>query len=199
MPTGRSILKSVLLLLLACSLLASCGQATPTAVAPEPEATASPTSDAYTSPVEGASDGSSTLDSPLAEPERTSAVIIVQPETPIPTGTPDPDYTPVAIVQVELTPEREVITIQNVSSDEQDISSWILFNLNNEPSFRFPEGLVLQPGESVQVHSGIPEGDVPGGALFWTRDRIWFGFPAEVMLLNSVTRLMYRYTAHGDQ
>lgn len=184
--------------LLLCGLLAGCGAAEPT-VTTAPAPTQPPAPTAFTSPLEGAAGSSTTFESPLAEPTATTSVGTTKPLSPIPTGTPDPGLTPVAIANAELAPDREVITIKNVSAVDQDIGNWFLFNVQNEPSFRFPEGLVLEPGEAIEVYSAVPEEEVPEGALFWTEERIWHAFPADVMLLNSVTRLMFHYTGYEEQ
>lgn len=151
--------------------------ATATQEAPE----ASPTSEAMTSP--------------LGEP----TPVIVAPEpgsSPSPTGAPDPERTPVIIAQAEITPDREVITIQNITDEAQDISGWILFNLEGGPAFRFPEGRILEPGETVQVYNAVSEQSVPEGACFWTTDKVWPELPANVLLLNKATRLMYWHVAY---
>jgi len=139
--------------------------------------------------------------SPLAEP--TTASLTVQPKAlapPPPTGTPDPNRTPVAIVRADIRPDREVVTIQNISTDEQDVSGWILFNLSDDdPVFRFPDGLVLAPGDTVQIYSAVSEEDVPEGAYFWTTEKVWHNLPADVLLLNKATRLVYWYVAYGEE
>lgn len=151
--------------------------ATATLEAPE----ASPTSEAMTSP--------------LGEP----TPVIVAPEpgsSPSPTGVPDPERTPVIIAQAEIKFDREVITIQNITDEAQDISGWILFNLEGGPAFRFPEGRILEPGETVQVYNAVSEPSVPEGAYFWTTDKVWPELPANVLLLNKATRLMYWHVAY---
>lgn len=173
----RSLLAAMLLL---ASVLLSCGGAEPTETAlPAPSQT--PTTTTLTSP----------LEEPPAKPE------IVLPEaSPAPKSTPDPARTPVAIVEAELLPDREVITLQNISDQDQDIGGWVIFNLESEHVFRFPDGVVLDPGDSVQVYSAVAEGDVPEGGYFWTTDKVWNKFPANVMLLNKATRLMYWHVVY---
>ena len=170
-------------MLLVSSLLLSCGGPEPTDTA-QPAPTHTPTT--------------TTLTSPLAEPTATPEIILPDPgASPSPTGTPDPARTPVAIVQAEILPDREVITIQNVSDQDQDLSGWVLFNLESEHVFRFPDGVLLKPGDSIQVYSAVAEGDVPEGAHFWTTDKVWPKLPANVLLLNKATRLMYWYVAYN--
>ena len=174
----------LVVMLLSSSLLLSCGEADPTAT---------------TQPVVPATPTTAALTSPLAEP--TATITIVLPElqaSPVPKDTPDPARTPVAITQAELLPDREVVTIQNISNQDQDISGWVLFNLESDHVFRFPEDIVLKPGDSVQVFSAVAEEDVPEGGYFWTQDKVWNKFPANVMLLNKATRLMYWYVAYGE-
>lgn len=190
--TTRATLALVAALLLA-SLLAGCGTEAPTELPPptateqQAEATEPATDTTFDSP----------FDSPLTEPTSPPAAVEIDPgATPSPTGTPDPGYTPVAIIMAELEPGREVITIQNISMVDQDISGWTLFNLDAEPTFRFPGNLVLKPGDTVQVYSAVSEGDVPEGAYFWTEDKMWTKFPADILLLNQVTRLVYWYVAY---
>ena len=186
----------LIVLLLSSSLLAGCGepkaqpQATETAQlaatqTPQPQATQTPETTTFTSP--------------LAAPTASPAFVLTPPLTPMPTQTPDPARTPVAIVNAEIGPDREVVTIQNISAVEQDISGWILFNLVGDPTFNFPDNLVLQPGQSVQVYSAVPQDQVPRGAFFWTEEKVWNEFPANVLLLNRITRLMYWYVSNGNQ
>jgi predicted small lipoprotein YifL len=165
-------------------LLAGCGQPEPTEAPPPTETTAPTATD-------------TTFESPLATATATPNVVILDPSaSALPTGTPNPDRTPVAIVQAEIEADREVITIQNLSNEAYDISGWVLFNLNADKTYRFPDGLVLEPGDSVQVYSAVPEVEVPDGAYFWTEDKVWTQFPADVLLLHNNTRLMYWYVAY---
>ncbi len=173
---------SLAVMLLLASLLLSCGGAEPTETA-LPAATHTPTT--------------TTLTSPLAEPTVTPEIVLPK-ASPAPKDTPDPARTPVAIVQAELLPDREVITIQNISDQDQDISGWVLFNLDSEHVFRFPDDVLLKPGDSVQVYSAVAEENVPEESYFWTSEKIWNKFPANVMLLNKATRLMYWYVAYGE-
>ena len=180
-PRFRVLLAAMLLL---TGLLVSCGGQEPSAT-PPPAASQTPTSTTFTSP--------------LTEPSATPVMVLPEVSgSPSPTGTPDPVRTPVAIVQAELLPDREVVTVQNVSAEDQDIGGWVLFNLESTPVFRFPDDVVLKPGDSVQVYSAVAEEDVPEGAYFWTSDKVWHKFPANVMLLNKATRLMYWYVAYGE-
>jgi hypothetical protein len=105
----------------------------------------------------------------------------------------------VVIAEAEIGPDREVVTIKNVSETEQDISKWTLFNRDRMPLFVFPDGFMLQPGETTQVYSAVSEAEVPDGALFWTEEKIWLEFPANVMLLNRQMRLVYWHTEGGGQ
>lgn len=174
--------KAIMIIVLLAMLLAGCGQAEPTE-APPPTDTPAPTAT------------ETTLESPLAT--ATSNVVILDPSaSALPTGTPNPDRTPIAIVQAEIEADREVITIQNLSNEEYDISGWILFNLNADETYQFPDGLVLKPNDSIQVYSAVPESEVPAHAYFWTEDRVWTQFPADILLLHSNTRLMYWYIAY---
>jgi hypothetical protein len=188
MPLAGKKSRLVLILiaaLLPMSILLSCGS---------PEPTATP----QLKPPQSSTE--TTFGSPLAEPTATPAIVgIPSSASPSPTGTPDPNRTPVAIVQAELEPDREVITIQNISQVDQDISGWTLFNLEAVPVFIFPENVVLKPGETVQVYSAVSESEVPAGAFFWTQERIWTEVPANVMLLNKATRLVYWYVDYADQ
>lgn len=142
-----------------------------------------------------ASATSEAFTSPLGE----ATPVIVAPEpgsSPSPSGVPDPERTPVIIAQAEITPDREVITIQNITSEPQDIGGWTLFNLEGGPAFRFPEGRVLEPGETAQVYNAVSEAEVPEGAYFWTTEKVWPEIPANVLLLNHATRLMYWHVVY---
>ncbi len=167
-------------------LLAGCGGTPQPAATLQPEPTNAPTE--------------TTLTSPLSEPTATPPAAVLPPNSsPSPTGTPDPNRTPVAIVEAVIEPDREIVSIENVSQVDQDISGWVLFNLEANPVFRFPENTVLKPGERVQVYSAVPESEVPAGAFFWTEEKVWTTFPADILLLNKATRLMFWYVAYGEQ
>ena len=171
--------------LLLTSIVVGCGQSEPTA-APQPGPTDRPTGMTFTSPL---STGIATL-----------AIVVTPPSLgPAPTGTPDADRTPVIIRMAEIGPEREIITIQNISQVDQDISGWALFNPVAKPVFTFPENVVLKPGESVQVYSATTKANVPEGAYFWTEQKVWTEFPGDVLLLNKITRLMYWYVVYDGQ
>jgi hypothetical protein len=176
------LLRAILAVVMLGGLAASCGEVSPTP-SPPPEPTQVPTSTTFTST--------------LPQPSPTMGEFLSVPPAPPPAqSTPDPDRTPVAIINAEIGPNEEVVTIQNISSSDQDISGWILFNLAGAQTFRFPDALVLQPGDSVQVYSAISQDQVPDGAFFWTEEKVWQEFPADILLLNSVTRLVYWYVAY---
>jgi hypothetical protein len=175
----------VLVLLLLAGLLAACG-GEPTLVPTQPP-TQAPTSTTFTSP--------------LPQPTATSLAVVLtlEPATPMPKDTPHPDRTPVAIVKAVIEPDLEIITIKNISSEVYDLSGWILFNMAAQPVFRFPEGVTLQPGDSVEVYSAVAEADVPEGGLFWTEEKVWAELPANILLLNQNTRLMFWHVHYGDE
>lgn len=181
--------------ILLISLLAGCGSETPTDAPPSTEALPAPATEPATDTT-----FESAFDSPLPEPVASPPVGQVEPgASPSPTGTPDPGITPVAILLAQIEPDLEVVTVGNISMVDQDISRWSIFNLEAEPVFRFPENTVLKPGETVQVYSAIPESEVPEGSFFWTEDKVWLKFPADVLLLNQGTRLVYWYVAYGNE
>ena len=176
------LVRTVLVLALLASFAAACGQPSPTPSQP-PEPTQAPTSTTFTSP--------------LPQPSPTMDEFLSVPPAPPPANsTPNPDQTPVAIVDVQIGPEREVVTIENISSSQQDVGGWILFNLASDRTFHFPDGFVLEPGDSVQVYSAVPQDEVPDEAFFWTEEKVWQDFPADILLLNDVTRLVYWYVAY---
>lgn len=138
-----------------------------------------------------------TLTSPLGSPTLTPAFVLTPPAAPNSGNELDPARTPVAIANAAIGPNREVVTIKNISDVEQSIGGWVLFNVAGGPAFRFPDDRVLQPGEAVEVYSAVTEDQVPDGAYFWTEEKIWNEFPADVLLLNNITRLMYWYVSYS--
>jgi hypothetical protein len=204
-----SVIVPLLSILLLSSLLSSCDRADSTEAA-QPGATEWATSAAFESPLSELTATSTSVEaqsssepsvfrSLLAEPAASPmAVELESPSVPSITATPDPSRTPVAIVSANTGSDPEIITIQNISSSDQDVSGWILFNLDSEDVFRFPENLVLEPGEVVRVYSAVAENKVPEGAFFWTEETVWEGLPANVLLLNRATRLVYWYVQYGD-
>ena len=114
-----------------------------------------------------------------------------------PRDTPDPSRSPVIIGGVHVAVDgHEVVTVTNISKSAQPVGLWSVQNQGTGELFNFPQDLVLQPGESVRVHSGIRSVASSKYDLFWSDQRRWIreGIDSlDVLLLNQAGRIMYRY------
>lgn len=177
-------LVSLALLFLLTALIGNCATEEPATVAPTEEPLQAPTATEFTSP--------------LPAPTATIEVVLPEPSAVAPYATVDLSRTPVAIVDSEIGPEGEVITIQNVSNEDRDISNWIILNLDSDEVFRFPDNLVLAPGMTVKVYSGMSESEVPEDGYFWREEKVWNAQTSNILLLNDITRLMYWHVDYGE-
>jgi hypothetical protein len=86
---------------------------------------------------------------------------------------------PVEIIKVDE--KDEVVTIQNNSSEGISLSGWRLVSVEGNQEFIFPDGTVLDPGETIDIISGKNAKAGPG-VIIWTTANIWNnnGDPAEL-------------------
>jgi len=133
---------------------------------------------------------------PLTLPEN---VIMPPPSYGIgtPLDTPDPEFYPMVISGVSVGIDgHEVVTVTNISNTPQTIGLWSIQNQDTWEFFNFPADLVVQPGASVRVHSGVAEDQIAVSEtdFFWSAERQWIrqGLDSlDVLLLNQAGRIMY--------
>jgi len=137
---------------------------------------------------------------PVSSPSApTSTKISVnRPAKPIyPTDMPNPEIAPVIIASVTVDGSgHEVVVVTNISSVPQDIGNYSLYNPRLKRHFDFPKGLVLAPGESIEVHSGPGASHIKAG-FFWTEERLWTQRNEDVLLLNPAGRVVFWYIFPG--
>jgi hypothetical protein len=136
----------------------------------------------------------------IATPQpKIQGLVLPPPSYPIqiPRDTPDPSRSPVIIGGVHVAIEgHEVVTVTNISKSDQSIGLWSVQNYGTSELFNFPRDLVLQPGESVRVHSGIKTIAPSKYDLFWSERQQWVRTgpdSLDVLLLNQAGRIIYRY------
>jgi endonuclease I len=108
-----------------------------------------------------------TLPHSTAEPTRTHTS---QPPPPSPTPTDAPGQLVVSTLRCSTS--DEMVQVSNVGGSTTQLSGWEILSVVGSQLFVFPT-YSLQPGTSVEVHSG--EGAPPtGGPIFrWTLQYIW--------------------------
>lgn len=92
-----------------------------------------------------------------------------QPASPSKTGG-------VLIQSVDLI--NEVVTLKNTSSEDVDLSGWVLLSVKGNQSFAFPRGTIIKAGATLTIASGDANGDIK-----WTNRNIWNndGDPAQLI------------------
>ena len=175
------------LLLLLIIIVAGCGtqqtpapQNTETAALPLPEQTAYPIPGAYVEP-----------DAYPFESEQ---------ETPVPaymvpgfiTMTPDASLVSIIVSEVQHEDDVESISIKNISSSTQDISSYMIYSPKLDTRKILPSNLILEPGESFVLYNGADLEKFP-------EDQRWLDAPVltealdEVWLTNGAARIIYYF------
>lgn len=69
--------------------------------------------------------------------------------------------------------DGEVVTVKNIGSTTVTMTGWILLSVKGHQSFTFPDGFVLNAGESVNITSGPSAVDNPPYSLKWTESYMW--------------------------
>jgi endonuclease YncB( thermonuclease family) len=77
-----------------------------------------------------------------------------------------------AAVTMTVNLYTEEVVITNVTDEILDLSGWRILSIVGEQEFVFPEGTVLEPGESISVTSGKMAREDKGD-LIWTKGYIW--------------------------
>lgn len=92
--------------------------------------------------------------------------------------------------------------LTNNSDRPADMGGWALAALKEEKIFRFPLGLILEPGDTVTIHSGANATlkQDPPSDLYWTSEPVWpnRGDVGILFDANGHELARYVYTMHGD-
>ncbi len=78
---------------------------------------------------------------------------------------------PAALAITALDPEAESVTVTNQSDTAVDLTGWSLLSEKGNDFFFFPAGMMLAPGESATIWSGVES--VPAGGLHWSTRKMW--------------------------
>jgi len=95
----------------------------------------------------------------------------------------------IVIASVDL--RAESVTIENRSTNDVDVSGWILVSETGDQRFTFPASTVIPAGASVSVVSG-PDVTAGAGRLLWTRSHIWNNDGDPAVLLDATGREVSR-------
>lgn len=87
------------------------------------------------------------------------------PAAPTPAQT-SPTAGGVVIQSVDL--RQEIVTLKNTSSEDIDLSGWVLVSVKGSQSFTFPPGSIIKAGSTLTIASGDAAGDIK-----WTNSSIW--------------------------
>ncbi len=82
---------------------------------------------------------------------------------------------PLTIVRIEYSGKDEYVQIQNVSNQQINLKGWKIASMPMDKQIFVFHSIILQPGESVYVHSGPNAGanKMPGINIVWTKKYIW--------------------------
>jgi hypothetical protein len=73
--------------------------------------------------------------------------------TPIPTFTPIP-FPEVLFELIAPLGDPEIVRVKNYGTAPQDMTDWHVFEFNNTQNCYFPDGLILEGGQSYDFESG---------------------------------------------
>lgn len=179
--------RKIALLLLLIIVVAGCSpKQTPAPQSTEPAAPVLPELTTY--PITGA------YVEPNAYPIGTAQ------ETPVPaylvpgfiTMTPDASLVSIIVSEVQHEDDVEIISIKNISSSTQDISSYMIYSPKLDMRKILPSNLILEPGESFVLYNGADLEKFP-------EDQRWLDAPVltealdEVWLTNAAARIIYYF------
>lgn len=84
--------------------------------------------------------------------------------------------------------DLEIVEITNRSEEDVELSGFVLRDESTANRFEFPDGVVIGPGESIEVSAGC---DPPGDALSWCSDSpVWNNGGDTALLLDRAGRVV---------
>lgn len=67
--------------------------------------------------------------------------------------------------------EDEVVTIQNTSNKDMNLTGWKLVSVNGNQVYNFPSGYTIKAGSTITIVSGKATGDLKwSGSYIWNND-----------------------------
>jgi hypothetical protein len=127
------------------------------------------------------------LAAPTATPESRFLPVIRQGQHPPTPALPTPDL---HITELSYHNPDEYVQVTNQGSAAQFMESWQLHSVVGDQWYTFPSLLILQPGESVRIHSGAAANHDPPFDLLWTTDDIWLNDGDQALLYDRHGRLI---------
>lgn len=86
-----------------------------------------------------------------------------------PTSTkPDPK-----IGELKCDTNNEFVSIVNLGGEAMDLKDWMMFSTTGIQTYRFEDPYILNPAESVYLHSGSGAPQTNGNHILWSRTPIW--------------------------
>ena len=91
---------------------------------------------------------------------------------------------------------QEEVELVNGGAGPVDLAGWVLISVAGNQRFRFPPGLVLQPGGRLVVRSG-PGAAAGPGVLVWSRRYVWNNQGDSAELRDAAGALVARWPEDG--
>lgn len=112
------------------------------------------------------------------------------PAAPVPSAPTQPAAPPkrggVVIQNVDLV--KEIVTLKNTSSEDVDLSGWMLLSVKGNQSFVFPQGTIIKAGSTLTIASGDANGDIK-----WTNKNIWNNDGDPAQLIDDMGNVVSEY------
>jgi len=112
------------------------------------------------------------------------------PAAPVPSAPTQPAPPPkrggVVIQNVDLV--KEIVTLKNTSSEDVDLSGWMLLSVKGNQSFVFPQGTIIKAGSTLTIASGDANGDIK-----WTNKNIWNNDGDPAQLIDDMGNVVSEY------
>tara|TARA_B100000686_G_scaffold350516_1_gene446711 strand:+ start:183 stop:2183 length:2001 start_codon:yes stop_codon:yes gene_type:complete len=88
------------------------------------------------------------------------------------------------IVSLDCKGKPEIVLIRNDGDYSQDMTGWSIHDEGIKHTFRFPKGLIVDSGKSIQVVSG-GTGLADDSSVFWKKQPVWNNDGDTASMLNS--------------
>lgn len=104
------------------------------------------------------------------------------------TQTEENTSTNVGVIIKNIDLSKEIVTIQNTTNKDIDMTGWKLVSEEGNQIFNFPDGYILKANSSITIASGKATGD-----LKWTKKYIWNNDGDTGILYNDKGKEVSRY------
>ncbi|MBC7235238.1 MAG: lamin tail domain-containing protein [Chloroflexi bacterium] len=111
---------------------------------------------------------------------------------------PPSELPAVSISDLRYASDDEYVEIRNDGSQPVSLAGWQIVS-GGEQSFTFPQGVILEPGATLRVHSGRgATGETPAD-LIWTRAYVWHDVGDAALLLDEAGRTVSHWRYRADE